>query len=248
MRQCEDRHWWYVGLHELASATLRDTRCGLMLDAGCGTGGWMHKSRGEFPCTVGLEYSAFAFQELESRGLSDLVRGDIRHMPFPDQGFDCVTSFDVLGILGSEGSEPGFDELVRVVRPGGRLLLNLPAFGWLRSEHDARVGNTARFTRGEVIERLRHRGMKIDYAGYRMTFLFPVAATMRLIKRLFRPPENATASDLRMPHPVVNAVLLRVVRLENALIRRGWRMPIGLSVYVLASKPEIEPESGGSPR
>lgn len=240
MRQCEDRHWWYVGLHELVTRTLRTHRCGQsgrILDAGCGTGGWLASCRDVFPASIGLEYSPCAFQELESRGLGNLVRGDIRRIPFADRHFDGVTSCDVLCSLVGDDVETGFDELVRVVRPGGVLLLNLPAFRWLYSGHDAHVGNTIRFTRNEVTAGLRRRGMRIEYAGYRMSFLFPIAVTLRLFRRLIRQPENATASDVRMPHPLVNGTLVNILRFENALIRRGWRMPFGLSVFVLAIKP-----------
>lgn len=246
MRQSEDRHWWYVGLHELATATLLKCRCGRagpILDAGCGTGGWLNKCQDAFPETIGLEYSVLAFEELRLRGLGNLVRGDISRMPFADDGFHCVASFDVLGILGKEGAESGFDELVRVVRPGGFLLLNLPAFAWLRSDHDLRVGNQTRFTRGEVAESLRDRGMHIEYAGYRMTFLFPVAMVVRLLKKLIRRTENGTESEVRMPPPLLNHLLVNVIRFENRLIRRGWRMPFGLSVFVIAAKSTSTPDS-----
>jgi SAM-dependent methyltransferase len=250
MRQCEDRHWWYVGLHELATSTLteqlRVRPDGQVLDAGCGTGGWMAKCRDSAEQTIGLEYSPDAFRELESRGLPHLVRGDLRRMPFHDKVFDFVASFDVLGILHDAEAESAFDELVRLVRPGGRLMLNLPAFQWLRSDHDAFVGNRKRFTTREVSDALRRRGMQVECATYRMTFLFPIAAAVRVLKRSIRTAQAPAASDVRMPPVPINALLTSILRVENALIRRGWRLPFGLSVCVVAAMPEMHDDCRGN--
>lgn len=241
MRECEDSHWWYVGLHELTVATIRNCLRGIsepaIADIGCGTGGLLARFQGQYSGTVGIEISQEAFEQIESRNLRNLVRGDVTRIPFPDESFDAVTSNDVLGILKNDRLRTAWNELTRIVRPGGWLMLNLPAYRFLFSAHDLHVGNQTRFTASEVVDQLRRSGMEIESVSYRVVVPFPAIAAIRISKRMLGIGSKYGSSDLKMPMPLANRILTAVMRFENAFLTRGFRFPFGLSVSVLARKP-----------
>lgn len=242
MRECEDSHWWYVGLHELTVSTIQ--KCLLSVsepaiaDVGCGTGGLLARFQRLYSGSVGIEISQKAFEQIGSRNLRNLVRGDVTRIPFPDESFDAVTSNDVLGILGEDGLRTAWHELTRIVRPGGWLMLNLPAYRFLLSAHDLHVGNQTRFTATEVVDHLRRNGMEIESVSYRVIVPFPVIAAIRISKRALGFASKAGSSDLKMPMGLANIILTNLLRCENALLTRRFRFPFGLSVSVLARKPE----------
>ena len=128
-------------------------------------------------------------------------------------------------------------EMHRVLRRGGHLILNLPAYNSLRSRHDLAQHILHRFRADELGSLLSEVGFQPHLCTYRNTFLFPVAAIVRLLKRRSAPGHDTLRSDLKpLPHPI-NAALTRVLALENSLIKKGLHLPFGLSVFGVASKP-----------
>jgi len=232
----EDRHWWYVGvrreverwLDRLASRPDGRVR---ILDAGCGTGGLLANLRTS-AWKAGVEISAEGVRFARSRGLRALVQSSVGALPFEDAAFDAVVSIDVLCHSGVEERQ-ALEEAQRVLKPGGLLLLQLPAFDWLRGEHDAAVWTKRRYRRGEVERMLASAGLRLTWGAYRNVLLFPVAAVARVGKR-GRSERSAARSDVRPVPRLVNALLSGVLAIERRL---GWRFPFGLSVFCVAQKP-----------
>jgi len=239
MRACEDAHWWYVGLHEMTIDIIQKliptgAKCNL-LDAGCGTGGLIEKSRACLPEIVGMEPSEHAFTELKSRKVENLVRGDLLRCPFSENSFDIVTSHDVIGLFAGHDLTLAVNQLCGMVKPEGYLILNLPAFQWLHSDHDRFVGNKTRFNAGQARTLLENENMQVVSITCRLFFLFPLVAASRLLDKLKRRSKVAH-SDVKMPNAIINTILLGIMRLENRLIRLGIRFPWGLSLFVVARK------------
>jgi SAM-dependent methyltransferase len=234
----EQDYWWYLGLHDLVLMHLagfaRARKPLVLLDAGCGTGGLLDKCRRYQ--AYGLELAPEALPFLRRRSLPRVVRASICRIPFADASFDVVVSMDVLYHVAALGDLHGLREMSRVLRPGGGLLLNLPAYEFLRSHHDVAIHTRQRYTRRQVRDLLRLAGLQPKILTYRNTLLFPVAAGVRLTQKLFRPPA-AVQSDLRPLRRGLNRALTLPLWLENRLIRCGLRLPFGLSVYCIATKP-----------
>jgi SAM-dependent methyltransferase len=234
----EDHHWWFVGLRREIAIALARERSGFSrwLDAGCGTGGLLaNLAPAGSPEAFGVEVSPEGIALSKSRGLRRLARATVGQLPFADGTFDLVTSIDVLCHRGVE--EPlALSEACRCLREGGMLVLQVPAFDWLHSEHDDAVWTNRRYRRREVRNLLAKAGFSVERCFYRVALLFPAAALRRLLARRSRPEEEAR-SEVRPATPVANALLGGVLRLESALAALGLRLPFGLSVFVVARKP-----------
>ncbi|MBM3557652.1 MAG: methyltransferase domain-containing protein, partial [Alphaproteobacteria bacterium] len=146
MARLEDRMWWYRALH----AQIADACRGLelpseatVLDAGCGTGGLLKRLAQFRPSwhLRGVEWDgeacAWAKRKLE-RGT--ILQGSVHHLPFAEGVFDLVISADVLC---HANVDPGraLNEMRRVLKPGGRFIMSLPAYQWMLSAHDIQVHN-----------------------------------------------------------------------------------------------------------
>ncbi len=233
MREVEDGHWWYRGLRGIFSDSQR--RWGAaegarVIDVGCGTGAVL--SSLSLPQGFGLDLSVEAVSLCRARGLSTCVAASALALPFPDESFDMGVSFDVLPHKSIPEKELPLREIRRVLRPEGVLFLNVPAYQWLWSSHDAAVHQDRRFTKREILGRLDACGFQPLWATYWNTLLFPPMAAARVWRRI-RPPSGSdfTAASGRRFSRVLSALL----GLERTLLRR-FPLPFGLSVFAVARK------------
>jgi SAM-dependent methyltransferase len=232
----EDRHWWFVCVRRELERWLRtlSPRPGgrlAVLDAGCGTGGLLANLH-TTAWRAGVEISAEGIRLARKRGGAPLVRASVSALPFADESFDAVVSIDVLchsGVVERQAAE----EAARVLRPGGLFLVQLPAFDFLRGEHDAAVWTKRRYRRAEVAALLSSAGLSLRRSFYRNSLLFPLAAAARLVRRGRKARESARSDVRPVPRPL-NAALSAVLGLERRL---GGRVPFGLSVFCVAAKP-----------
>ncbi len=234
MAAVEDTMWWYRALHERLIEQLRriDLKPGArILDAGCGTGGLLRRLARSAPAMerVGLDFDAVAVQIAEAKAEALVIRGSVNALPFPDHHFDAIVSADVL-CHANVNEAAALAEFLRCLRPGGSLLLNLPAYEWLKSSHDVHVQNARRYTAGHARRLAARAGFRIAGSGYWNSLLFPLMCLQRWVLR-------GKASDVRaFPH-WQDRVFYAITALERRLARRGLRLPFGGSVWVWAVKP-----------
>jgi SAM-dependent methyltransferase len=249
MAAVELSHWWYGGMRALSAALLdavypgrRDLR---ILDAGCGTGGDAIFLR-RYGEVVGMDYAAEAAALVADRLPGRFARGSVLALPFADASFDLVTSYDVLYHRGVPDEAPALAEARRVLRPGGRLLIRLPAYEWLRSRHDRQVHTRHRYTAGEVRTLLQDAGFVVERLSYVLSLLFPLPAGARLLERLI--PDRGDESAMGLPSPLVNRTLRAPMALEAAWLSLGGSFPFGLSILALArSDQPIMPRRSKQP-
>jgi SAM-dependent methyltransferase len=231
----EDRHWWYLGVRReverwLAGLAKPGGARMRVLDAGCGTGGLLANLR-TGAWRTGVEISPDGIRLARTRGRAPLVQGSVCSLPFADESFDAVVSIDVLCHAAVDESL-AIAEASRVLKPGGRLLVQVPAFDWLRGEHDAAVWTKRRYRRGEIAKLLQDAGLSARRSAYRNALLFPLAVIARLARRGRRSRE-AARSDVRPVPAPINAVFSAVLALER---RIPVALPFGLSVFVVGEQ------------
>jgi SAM-dependent methyltransferase len=238
MYAVEDQHWWYVGMRRVAEALLRQRFNGrrgalAVLDAGCGTGGNSAHLRA-YGRVTGIDFSSDALQLAAERPGLRLARASVEALPFADESFDLVLSKDVLCHHGVARDVAAVREFARVLRPGGVLFLQLPAYEWLRSHHDEAVHTGHRYTAAELRGLLRAGGLRARRVTHANGLLLPAAAAWRALNRL-RPDHGPDHSDVRPVAGPVNAVMRAALSLEAPLIARR-DLPFGLSVIGVAEK------------
>ena len=200
----------------------------LILDAGCGTGGGL-RWLAQFGHPCGVDLHPLPLRLASEQGARRLVRADSQALPFTADRFHIVTSFDVLYHLNITDDRIALREFARVLRPGGWLLLRLPAFDWLRSAHDRIVHTRHRYTRREVRDKLHAAGLEPVRVTFANTLLFLPAVLWRLLTR------HRAASDVVLPPAPINQALAALLRAEMAWLR-CFNLPIGLSILALARK------------
>jgi SAM-dependent methyltransferase len=236
MDAAEDGMWWYRALHAQVLDALAAARPGhgRLLDAGCGTGGFLARLRREWPDqpATGLEYHPAAAARAAAKSGVPVAVGSVNAMPFADASFSAVVSLDVLC---HEAVDPpaALAEMLRVLRPGGVLVVNLPAFDWLRSTHDLRVRNARRFTARSAAAMLAEAGLVRVRPRYWNSLLLPLMVLQR--KLLARAPDGR--SDVAPFSPWLDRSLHAVTRLERLLQARGIPFPAGGSVLATALRP-----------
>jgi len=248
MYRAEQSHWWYQGMATITRSVLElfyAPGSGLsILDAGCGTGGGLlFLSR--YGTVTGLDISAHALGFCAERGCREVTRASVMALPFREESFDLVTSFDILYFEGID-DKTALQETARVLRPGGRLMIRVPAFDWLRGTHDAKVSTAHRYTSKELSGKLKTGGFEVEFMSYVNMILFPLALLKRFAEKWRLAAQQD--SDLAVDMGAFSGLFRRCLVLESKVI--PWlRLPFGLSVVAMAKKnlfrrsEELEPRN-----
>jgi len=244
LRDNEDSHWWYRVLHQQVTTVLsqRTASFASLLDAGCGTGGMLAHLIQRFPDLnpIGIDESPLALDHCRTRGLASIQQASLHLLPFPSASFDAVLCLDVL-YHQNVNPPSALVEITRVLKPGGLLILNLPAFSCLAGSHDHSVSGARRFDRSLTRSLLRQNNLRTLQSHYWTAWLFFPLLLWRTFTRLSLQSDSPARSDLRPLPPKLNPCLAHHARQDAALCRR-WHLPFGSSLFVVASKPTATQE------
>ena len=238
MAEVEDRMWYFRSLHghvarELATAGLKEGAA--VLDAGCGTGGLLLRARGFQPRLrwSGIDLMPLACELARRRcgAAVDIREASITALPFAGESFDAVVSVDV--IYHVDDPEIAMAEFFRVLRPGGLLVINVPAYMWMWSYHDDAVHTKHRYTRPEVAALLRAAGFAQQRLTHWNALPFPLVWAKR---KLFH--TTADTSDVKDYPAPIDAMFRTMMAIEHAWLRAGGNWAWGTSVFAVARKPE----------
>ena len=225
MAVIEEGHWWFRERRALIARQLRRMTPGRAIDIGAAAGrntsvledlGWQ---------AVALEYDSTGAEMARNRGIS-VVRGDATQLPMPDGVFDLAMSYDVLEHIEDDAGVA--DEMMRVLKPGGRVLIAVPADPRLWSEHDDAVSHLRRYTRESLTTLFEDAGFTIEKVRSWNVILRPAIAWKR-------GRESNAGSDIEMVSPPLNRVLHAIVGMERYL--PTGRLP-GVSLMLRARKPD----------
>jgi SAM-dependent methyltransferase len=226
----DEHHWWYRGRRRVLRAELdrialgRDAR---ILDAGCGSGRMLDELRPRGR-VIGVDANANAVAATRHRG--HVARHcDIEHMPFADGSFDLVTCLDV--IEHTPDDRRTLRELRRVTRPGGTLVVTVPAYQALWSAHDIVNGHYRRYRAPELRAAAQEAGWHHVRDSYFNSVLLGPAAVVRMARRRSR--AHWTRSELALTPGWLDGLLEWPLRLEAAVLSGGARLPFGLSLLAV---------------
>ncbi len=231
MYELEDQYWWFVARRELALQFLAPVvpPNALILDVGCGTGKGQ-ESFGKLGSVFGVDFSQDALMFCHARGLERIARANAEALPIQSAKFDIVVTLDTVEHIPDDYK--AVSEISRILKPGGVILLNVPAYQWLWGPHDVALMHQRRYTRTQVRKLLESNGFSVERLSYHIFFLFPLVALSRFMSK-FKKGEP----DARLPSLPnwVESIFKIIQRGEAALIARS-NLPWGSSIVALARK------------
>jgi SAM-dependent methyltransferase len=230
MDAVEDRMWWYRALHARLLDAMEGVGHDPILDAGCGTGGFLAFLGREQPArpTFGVEWHAQAATMAAAKSGRPLARGSINDLPFAENVFGTVIAADVLCHAAVDPAR-ALTEIRRVLRPGGRLIVNMPAFRALMSAHDAQVHNARRLNAAETRAMLEAAEFRVLRLSYWNGVLLPLMVLHRKL-----PGRSSDRSDVAAFPPWLDRMLHGMTELERRL---PFSLPAGGSVMAVAERP-----------
>lgn len=236
MYHLEDTYWWFQGrkrivvklLAQLPDFARDQTR---VLDLGCGTGLILEYLNKTHQAT-GLDFSPLALQYSARRGAKNLIRADVQHLPLAPDAFHVVTALDLAEHV--ERDDRLFGEIHRVLKPGGHLVLTVPAHPYLWSDHDEALHHYRRYTKKELRRKIQQAGLELTRLTYCITFTYPFIAALRILQRPFRDPNRPRAHVIQLPRPA-NWLLKKTVHLEAHALKIA-NLPFGVTLLAVAQK------------
>lgn len=234
MARLEDTYWWFRARRCLVRWLLERFRVpqgGLVLDAGCGTGGTYAALRDRWQ-VVGCDLAPLAMQYCRRRGMQLGVVGDVTALPVRDQVFDAVISCDVFEHLPED--KPAARALFEATKPGGIIVVTVPALPWLWSEHDEALDHRRRYTRQALHALLSGAGWHVELLNYTVSLLLPPIVVFRVWRRLVRRGSESRVDVFELPRPV-DALLGAISQLDAWLALRV-PLPPGASLVAVGRR------------
>lgn len=232
MAEHDERHWWYRGRRKVVAELLRRKvplpRDARLLEIGCGTGHNL-PMLGEFGQVDALEIDPIARGMAEKRLGRAVLSSPLPAIEgVPDDTYDMVAALDVIEHIPDDTA--ALEGIARVLKPGGKLLMTVPAHQWMWSAHDVVNHHQRRYSRRDFKRLVDNSPLKLESIGYLNSLLFPVAMAQRLASKI----TGKEDANLAPPAEPINQALERVFALERRVIGR-IPLPPGLSLFAVAS-------------
>jgi SAM-dependent methyltransferase len=235
MLDLDDHHWWYRGRRRIIRSELDRLKLpprANVLDAGCGSGRTLTELAA-YGTVQGIELDPGAAEVARGRGAGEVRIGRLEELPWEEDTFDLITCLDV--IEHTPDDRATLTELRRVAKPGGWLLLTVPAYQALWSQHDEANHHFRRYGRRTLTEAARHAGWRVWRLTSFNSLLLAPAAAVRVAQR-WRPSSDHKP-DLELGPAWLNSVLERPLQLEAGWLASGRTLPVGLSLMAVLENP-----------
>jgi SAM-dependent methyltransferase len=233
--EVEESHWWFKGRRKLIEDTLesifgKDKKL-TILDFGCNSGFFVEQLRKKGHETFGTDVSEESVEYGSAKGIKKLfVVKDKEKLPFPDSSFDVVMALDVLEHI--ENDLEALNELKRVVKPEGSIIVAVPAFPFLWGIQDEVAHHFRRYTKSSLRKLFLDAGLSIKRITFFNFTLFIPIAIVRMIAKIF-PPKRG--SDFELNNNFTNKILTKLFVFETQVLKK-INFPWGISLLMIARK------------
>ena len=246
--QIEDRHFWFRARQAIVSVLTEQITANYppgyrVMEIGCGTGNLLKTL--ESTCRNGIVFGLDLFWEglafAQQRTIAGLIQARAETMPFSKSQFDLIGVFDVLEHL--ENDEDILTSIQQILKPGGKLLVTVPAHGDLWGSFDMISHHQRRYQTSDLTQKLVRSGFAIEYLSECMQVLYPLAKLRRkapiLLETLSVEEEiksrKRTSQELSII-PVINEIAFQVLKMELRQIKQRKSIARGTSIIAIARK------------
>ena len=234
MLKLESSHWWFVARRKIIQKAINNLdlpRNIRILDAGCGNGDNL-SLLSTFGDLVAFEKNEYAIKTAKTKKIVEIYKAEL-----PDKlpttvktNFDLIVLLDVLEHIDDDSGS--LSAAKSLMSNNGVILITVPAFQWLWSEHDVIHHHKRRYSKSELREKLDSSGFRIKYISYFNTLLFPFALVERIGQKIFSP---SNPEILELPNNKINFLLEKIFSLETIFMNK-ISLPFGLSLVAIAEK------------
>ncbi|HEY8099064.1 MAG TPA: class I SAM-dependent methyltransferase [Methylobacter sp.] len=235
MARTESEHWWFVGRRQIIASVLSRLFPSDKIDVlevGCGTGGNL-AMLSEFGLVTAVEKNSWAAEYTRDRMdiRANVLSADFLELDFADRKFDLICAFDVLEHLPDDVD--ALQRMAEMLADNGRILVTVPAYQWLWSNHDRKLHHYRRYNRNELIGKINQLPLKIELISYFNFLLFPLSVCLRGLDAILVKDWSSQTSHVS---GFLNTILLKMFSAERLLLRHA-RLPFGLSLLVVLRNP-----------
>jgi SAM-dependent methyltransferase len=238
--EVDEHHWWYRGRRRIIRSELDQLPLppgARVLDAGCGSGRTLEELT-DYGDVAGIELNPDAAELARTRGVGEVLVGRLEEMPWAEDTFDLITCLDV--IEHTPDDRLTLAELRRVCKPGGFMLVTVPAYQALWSLHDEANHHYRRYSRRSLRAAAAGSGWTVRRMSSFNSLLLAPAAVVRVAQRRLGTHTGYT-NDLDLGPAWLNDVLEQPLKLEASWLARGRTLPAGLSLMAVLRKPWTDP-------
>lgn len=243
----EENHWWFRGRRHvyigLLKAHVGASASGRALDLGCGLGGFLPSLAALGYEVYGTDMDRTSLAHCRDRGFEKVLLSDSYSLPFPDNSFDLIAMFDAIEHV--EDDDRAMAEVSRVLKPGGKVIISVPAYQFLFANNDRVAQHYRRYNRKTVRHLFEQAGLIVERNSHSNVFLFPLILPLVLLIKLLEGLPGRTEpqqhSNLSWPIPRwMHGVLYQIFAAELVLSRHiDW--PVGHSIVAIAGLPAEPP-------
>jgi SAM-dependent methyltransferase len=231
--ELEEKYWWFISRRHMLCRmidAMNLPRNAAILDIGC-SGGALIKDLNSmgYENITGIDISSTAIALSKRRGIPNTFEMDGVSPEFAPSSFDLIIASDVLEHI--DHAEIAVCNWKNLLRPGGRVIVFVPAFDFLWSEHDTINHHYKRYTVRELSSLLKGEGLIVRHEGYWNVLLFlPVL----LFRTLFKSKRSTSGQLVRLPS-FVNWFLVQILKIEN-VVGNKISLPFGVSCFVVSQR------------
>src|SRR3989344_84436 len=203
-----------------------------IFDFGCGSGYLVGELQKMGHDAHGMDFEKEAIDYGTNSGIKNLTLGKGDKLEYANKNFDLLTAFDVLEHI--ENEKPVIEELVRILKPGGKMIISVPAYQWLWGVQDEVSHHFRRYTAGSLLKVLSaDKNLKILRKTYFNTFLFLPIVIVRMLSKWFN--LGSRESDFDISSWFLNGLFYFIFNLE-AYFLKLFSFPFGVSILFILKK------------
>lgn len=237
MAERERTYWWHLGRLRIIEAyiqkALKQKKNVKILNIGCGTGGTINMLE-TFGVTDNVDISDDAIKFMKQSGFKRITKVDGIKLPFKNKSYDMVGAFDVLEHIDKQVE--ALKEWKRVLKDDGAIIVTVPAYQWLWTDHDVSLHHMRRYTIKRLNIAANQAGLKAEKKSYAIVFSLPLVIGFRLMNKLMHRKTDSETSYVDVPD-WTNSLFSNLLYGE-AKLHKKISFPAGTSVIAIFRKAQ----------